>query len=555
MSSVTCTALTSRGEPCRRKPVLGSDRCGRHAEVEAADADAPFSGAEVSAPLLQWLDEWLSSVPIPAEAVTEIRRWFWDQQLRTPEAVACVQQQHFPPQWVLGWSLPLARAVSALGPLTLSSTADTTRTVKRRRDADESDSDGDDAGKPAHPVVSTYELVSVDGVSFFCSVKAEGVKRLTFLRFVARVMSPTRVQILFPDLVWDPVTVKSLIIFHSESLITGADTALSPLANAWRLSELPAYSSSAKFERLLLGKSEVYNWDALSLFDFVAVRAVPSWDRQPTRHGRGVMEQALINRELCMTILFDSAFEGSLAAMRRVFTMASEPLKFYHDLFIIAKIEHVFVSWTLDVRLQRRSLLFPAIDLGTPGGCATLLRCYVALWVTGVTGEALEAAVVVASGIAPPTTSVGAEVCAVVTRQLVEPWERAPHTLFYGEDGVAGQIRLPSATPRPRVESTAAAGLATAAPKSESKLCLYAALQMAGAKTREGVLWACHKGSACPKRHVASRDELKGPDFNQLCESCPQRFKSLLMTALGGKQPPEQPTVSVGAATRQPSSR
>jgi hypothetical protein len=83
-----------------------------------------------------WLDEWISTVPVPTEAVSEIRNWFWDQHLRTPESVAWVQQQHFPPQWVLGWVLPLVRAVSALAPPTVAPVADTGRLAKRPRDDD-----------------------------------------------------------------------------------------------------------------------------------------------------------------------------------------------------------------------------------------------------------------------------------------------------------------------------------------------------------------------------------------------------------------------------------
>jgi hypothetical protein len=549
-----CAGTVRGGNRCSLNTPVGATFCRRHrhqdatAEVEE-DGDEglplPERSQGTAVPTLTLVERVVSGCGLKDEAAAAVSSWLVAEELVTAPTIRRITMDLLGVTgWKLGWKLALLESAATLTlpaaegvPSQTAQSPTSSPGTKRSRREEDSDSD-DDTGKKR--VVKAYVIESQDGVLYQCSSKAEGVRRLRKVRFLTRCMSKERLEFLVEDLAFEPSRVLSLCRMRVESASSLPDSSLGSLDMIWQLYELPCVKVVTKLERVLLGQYQLHDWASLSLCDFVENWSPTSFSQQSaSRAGRHALNMAVVNWQKTYSILLDPAFIDVLSPVLAVFDSAAQPLQTFHTFYIAHRIELIFVFWSRDILESLRSELFPAIDLSTPVGCATLLRSYAEVWAAAATGSQLSADVVSSTGVTlPPSLEEGRIVIAETTRRVVNPFELCPHPLFLAGEGSASLIRLPDAgTVRecPRVRDPAVSPR-TPAPREKS-LCLFAALSLTGVKNRDNDPFAC-RSESCQYSHPPSREALSAPPFAAEIHTKDKRparetLKALLRTSLG----------------------
>jgi hypothetical protein len=170
-----------------------------------------------------------------------------------------------------------------------------------------------------------------------------------------------------------------------------------------------------------------HDYTGLSLRSFLHAPADEHWGPKATVKGRRDLKEALLNLETFMACFYNAAFETTLRPLAEFLVegIAKRPLLQYGDLYIWYEVQAMLYDKADDVRKNKVSATFPAVDLKTAGGCASLLSLYAEDLIRAAT-RGVEST----RGEAP--------------RRAV--WEASPHRMFYGESSAFAMNRYPQGT-------------------------------------------------------------------------------------------------------------
>lgn len=195
------------------------------------------------------------------------------------------------------------------------------------------------------------------------------VARQVVLRFLWRTAGEKE-SVFAPDGTLLPSIFRSnLIEASTEEQRDGSQLADAPLLK--NISHINLMKDESVFEAFLQGNFSGNTGGILSLVLFnVRLKDLPS---RPTHDGKKQIAIAIEFLECALVAilskLFKLCFSGVLLGL-------SGPIFSYRraaDDFMVHTMEKVLNGWGRVVRTQKRSLLFPEIDLKEPAGCAELL--------------------------------------------------------------------------------------------------------------------------------------------------------------------------------------
>jgi hypothetical protein len=199
------------------------------------------------------------------------------------------------------------------------------------------------------------------------------------------------------------------------------------LSGAHLVNRLPVLQSHSLMGCALRVAFPRHDYTGLSLRSFLHTPTDEHWGTKATVKGRRDLREALLNLEAFMACFYHAAFEKTLRPLAEFLVegIAKRPLLQFADIYIWFEVQAMLFDWAEDVRKNKASATFPAVDLKTAVGCANLLALYAEDLIRAAT-----------RGV---ETTRGDD-----PRRAV--WEASPHRMFYGEGSAFAMNRYPQGT-------------------------------------------------------------------------------------------------------------
>ena len=235
-------------------------------------------------------------------------------------------------------------------------------------------------------VVLPFSVKGLGERMYLCTSK-EGTVRMKVVGGLLRVMSDPRVKEFIDDLQVDPEDWLRKAREYSVQLLKD-ESPFATFGNLQALIGIPAQELSACRKEVLIGHWFINDWSKVSLMYFLpSSMPVVVWSRRPSVEGRKCLQAMVEYVELFYVIHFHAAFQGSLSKLLATFRTGVYLTK--DDMYVRARLEALFASFTSDVYRRAESAQFIAQSMEGGEECAALLRLYVDQYVDQLAGKSV----------------------------------------------------------------------------------------------------------------------------------------------------------------------
>ena len=243
-----------------------------------------------------------------------------------------------------------------------------------KRKFDDVVSDTGDTAMPLPKTESEFIVHTLDGQHMTCRTKNQGLQRVRDIEGMIRAMGLTRVQHILQDLlVMEGEFWRIVTRYKTDHDGQGGMPGMESMERVISICHLPVAQSSERLESFIKMKSWP-NWDygQWSLEDFLPSSwATPEWGKAASPEGKTTLVLAIGNFEKALTVFFNSAFEGCLQALE---VFESRICVGHSDGYLRYLVEDLISEWHHDMNVNRSSWKYPDISMGTPQGCAEILK-------------------------------------------------------------------------------------------------------------------------------------------------------------------------------------
>ena len=356
----------------------------------------------------------------------------------------------------------------------------------------------DESGKP---IVSEkakqsglYCVLDLNGILRPCSGKSEGVKRMSKVGGMIRLLGWERFQKLVLDLDYNSKYFMTNCQRYEESAadlpVTSTFKTLGKLSH---ISDLPVFTNKHKLDCVLLGTYPQYDRTVICLGDFIRTDSVKvQWKEEASRQGRIVLADALRNVEKVFEVFYGTPYKNCFATIIIALEDEAEIFDDYDDLYTI-QLEIIISKFYADIKYERAPVIFTEMTMETLEQCASLLVRHLQFGLTQARRTA-------------PTGN----------------WEKQPHSKFYSSEGTYKKVVvIPASNPKVKKETTTESVL----------ICPYHIAGQLGIKTISGSLIKC-TADRCKNKHE-NIDNLTRNDVTKCIQTITvKRIRELCMAEL-----------------------
>ena len=264
-----------------------------------------------------------------------------------------------------------------------------------------------------------YCVLDLNGVMRPCSGKSEGVKRMSKVNRMIRLLGWKRFEKLVLDLDYNPKYFMSNCQRYEESAgDLPFESPFKSLGKLSHISDLPVFINKQKLDCVLLGTYPQYDRTVICLGDFLRTESkTVKWKREASRQGRITLGDALRNIEKVFEVFYGVPYKNCFNPILVALEDEGDVFDDYDDLYIAIQLEIIISKFYSDIRYERVPVVFPEMTMETPELCAMLLDRHLHFGLTQARGTA-----------------------------ITGNWEKQPHSKFYSSEGTYKKI-LVTVTP------------------------------------------------------------------------------------------------------------
>ena len=227
----------------------------------------------------------------------------------------------------------------------------------------------DDEGK--------FYLTDLDGVARAVQLKSQVDKMFPF-RGLFRLMNEERFDLLFSD----GILNLNQFRINVESMIQTSNnlpTHLSSLSLINQINKFQVFNNDELFTSFLKGEWSPFNWNNLSLNQFVSceysVDDIICPDEQSPRYNNNIT-RLIHGVQTFLSFIFGEVFQNVFVKLLDLFT-GSSTIRICHAIYVKAKVELLMNDIFCDLLRRKKSIKFPYYPMSSPRQCVEIISLHI----------------------------------------------------------------------------------------------------------------------------------------------------------------------------------